>query len=169
MNRNLITNTVRFLGLLILQIFLFDQINFMGFINPMVYLLFIVLYPIENKRWDVMIISFVLGIILDTFQDTGGAHAAACLTLAFTRPLWLRLVYGESYKMKNIKVLQSPFDRLLLLLVFCIVVHHIVFFSLVIFNGSQILYTLKLTLSIGAATLVVNTILLALFKPRVKS
>ncbi|AGC77108.1 hypothetical protein LX97_01848 [Nonlabens dokdonensis] len=141
----------------------------MGFINPMVYLLFIVLYPIENKRWDVMIISFVLGIILDTFQDTGGAHAAACLTLAFTRPLWLRLVYGESYKMKNIKVLQSPFDRLLLLLVFCIVVHHIVFFSLVIFNGSQILYTLKLTLSIGAATLVVNTILLALFKPRVKS
>jgi hypothetical protein len=116
-----------------------------------------------------MIISFVLGIILDTFQDTGGAHAAACLTLAFTRPLWLRLVYGESYKMKNIKVLQSPFDRLLLLLVFCIVVHHIVFFSLVIFNGSQILYTLKLTLSIGAATLVVNTILLALFKPRVKS
>ncbi len=116
-----------------------------------------------------MLISFLLGIILDTFQDTGGAHAAACLTMAFTRPIWLRLVYGESYKMKNIKVLKSPMDRLLLLLVFCIVIHHLVFFSLVIFNSSQILYTLKLTFSIAVATLLLNTIILALFKPRVKS
>lgn len=169
MNRDLITNAVRFAILLILQIFLFDQINFLGFINPMIYLLFIVLYPIENKRWDIMLISFLLGIILDTFQDTGGAHAAACLTMAFTRPIWLRLVYGESYKMKNIKVLKSPMDRLLLLLVFCIVIHHLVFFSLVIFNSSQILYTLKLTFSIAVATLLLNTIILALFKPRVKS
>lgn len=169
MNKDLLTNIVRFIGLLFFQIFLFDQINFLGFINPMVYLLFIILYPIENKRWDIMLISFLLGIILDTFQDTGGAHAAACLTLAFTRPIWLRLVYGESYKMKNIKVLKTSMDRLLLLLLFCIIVHHVIFFSLVIFNGSQILYTLKLTLSIGAATLVVNCIILALFKSRVRS
>jgi len=44
-----------------------------------------------------MILAFALGIVLDTFQDTGGAHAAACLTLAFTRPflaapgLWRKL------------------------------------------------------------------------------
>jgi hypothetical protein len=38
----------------------------------------------------------------------------------------------------------------------------------VIFNSSQIIYTLKLTLSVGLASLVVNSILLALFKPKVK-
>ncbi len=156
------------MGLLILQVFLFDEIDFLGFIDPMVYVLFIILFPVENKRWNFIFFAFGLGIILDTFQNTGGAHAAASLTLAFTRPLWLRLVYGESYKMKNIKILQSSVDRVMLLLTLSIILHHLIFFSLVIFNSSQILYILKLTLMVGLASLVVNSILLALFKPKVK-
>jgi rod shape-determining protein MreD len=169
MNRTLLNNVLRFIGLLGLQIFLFDRINFLGYINPMIYILFIILFPVENKRWSFMILAFALGIVLDTFQDTGGAHAAASLTLAFTRPIWLRLVYGESYKMKNLKVIRTPMDRLVLLMVLCITVHHLVFFSLVIFNTSQILYTLKLTLSIGLASLILNILLLLLFKPRFKA
>ena len=156
------------MGLLILQVFLFDEIDFLGFIDPMVYVLFIILFPVENKRWNFIFFAFGLGIILDTFQNTGGAHAAASLTLAFTRPLWLRLVYGESYKMKNIKILQSSVDRVMLLLTLSIILHHLIFFSLVIFNSSQILYILKLSLMVGLASLVVNSILLALFKPKVK-
>lgn len=169
MNRTLLNNILRFVGLLVLQIFLFDRINFLGYINPMIYILFIILFPVENKSWNFMILAFALGIVLDTFQDTGGAHAAACLTLAFTRPFWLRLVYGESYKMKNLKVIRTPIDRLVLLMVLCISVHHIVFYSLVIFNTSQILYTLKLTLSVGLASLVLNSLLLLLLKPRIKA
>jgi rod shape-determining protein MreD len=168
MNSTLLNNILRFLGLLILQVFLFDEIDFLGFIDPMVYVLFIILFPVENKRWNFIFFAFGLGIILDTFQNTGGAHAAASLTLAFTRPLWLRLVYGESYKMKNIKILQSSVDRVMLLLTLSIILHHLIFFSLVIFNSSQILYILKLSLMVGLASLVVNSILLALFKPKVK-
>lgn len=168
MNSTLLNNILRFIGLMFLQVFLFDEIDFLGFIDPMVYILFIVLFPVENKRWNFLFFAFGLGIILDTFQNTGGAHAAASLTLAFTRPLWLRLIYGESYRMKNIKILQSSIDRILLLLVLSITVHHLIFFTLVIFNSSQILYTIKLTLSVGLASLVVNSILLALFKPKIK-
>ncbi len=155
--------------LLLAQLFLFDQINFMGYINPMVYLLFLVLYPLENKPAYFMLVAFFLGLIMDTFQDTGGAHAAACLTLAFTRPFWLRLVFGEGYAMKNIKLLRSPLDRLLLFLILCVNVHHLVFFGLVIFNNQQIIYTMKLTLVVGLASLVVNSLFLLLFKPKFKS
>lgn len=168
MNRTHINNAFRFIGLLIIQVFLFDEVDFMGFIDPMIYILFIVLFPVDNRRWNFLLLAFGLGIILDTFQNTGGAHAAASVTLAFTRPLWLRLVYGESYKMKNLKILQSPIDRLLLLLTISILLHHLVYFILVIFNSSQILYTLKLTLSVGLASLIVNSISLALFKPKFK-
>jgi rod shape-determining protein MreD len=169
MNRTLSNNVLRFAGLLLLQIFLFDEIDFLGFIDPMIYILFIVLFPVENKRWSFLLFAFGMGIILDTFQNTGGAHAASALTLAFTRPIWLRLVYGESYRMKNLKVIRTPIDRLLLFLTFCVLTHHLVFFSLVIFNSSQILYTVKLTLSVGIASLTVNSLLLSLFKPRVKA
>lgn len=169
MNRTLLNNVLRFVGLLVLQIFLFDRINFLGYINPMIYILFIILFPVENKRWSFMILAFALGLVLDTFQDTGGAHAAASLTLAFSRPLWLRLVYGESYKMKNLKLVRTPLDRLVLLLFLCITLHHLVFFSLVVFNTLHILYILKLTLSIGLASLVLNSLLLVLFKPRIRA
>ena len=169
MNSTLLNNVFRFVGLLILQIFLLDQINFLGYINPMVYILFIVLYPVDNNRWSFMFIAFALGLILDTFQNTGGAHAAASLTLAFIRPVWLKLVYGESYLMKNLKIIRTPIDRLLVLLVLSVIIHHLIFYSLVIFNTSQILYTIKLTLSVGIATVLVASLFLIIFKPKVKS
>ncbi|WP_405369805.1 hypothetical protein [Nonlabens sp. Asnod2-A12] len=169
MNSTLLNNVLRFVGLLILQIFLLDQINFLGYINPMVYILFIILYPVDNNRWSFMFIAFALGILLDTFQNTGGAHAAACLTLAFVRPVFLKLVYGESYLMKNLKIIRTPIDRLLLLSVLSVIIHHLIFFSLVIFNTSQILYTLKLTLSVGIATILIASLFLIIFKPKVKS
>lgn len=116
-----------------------------------------------------MFIAFALGLILDTFQNTGGAHAAASLTLAFIRPVWLKLVYGESYLMKNLKIIRTPIDRLLVLLLLSVIIHHLIFYSLVIFNTSQILYTIKLTLSVGIATVLVASLFLIIFKPKVKS
>lgn len=166
MNNDIFKIAFRFIGLLILQIFLMDQINFLGYINPMIYILFIFLYPFENNRLLFLLLSFGLGLILDTFQDTGGAHAAACVTLTIIRPYLLKLVYGESYVMKNIKVLTTGIDRILLLLLLCVFIHHFVFYSLVIFNMSQILQLLKLTLSVGIASVVVSMTVLLLIKPR---
>ncbi|BAO55429.1 hypothetical protein [Nonlabens marinus] len=143
-----------------------DQINFLGYINPMIYVLFIFLYPFENNRLLFLVLSFGLGLILDTFQDTGGAHAAACVTLTIVRPYLLKLVYGESYKMKNIKVLTTGVDRIFLLLLLCVFIHHLVFYTLVIFNMSQILQLLKMTLSVGIASIVVSMTVLLLIKPR---
>nr|WP_052519820.1 rod shape-determining protein MreD [Nonlabens ulvanivorans] len=111
MNSALLSNIVRFIALLLLQVFVMDQVEFMGYISPLVYLLFIMLYPVDNNRWSFLILSFLLGLIIDTFQDTGGAHAAASLTLAFVRPVLLKLVYGEGYLTKNLKILKSPLDR----------------------------------------------------------
>ena len=157
---------LRFLGLLLLQIFVMDQINFLGFINPLVYILFIILYPFENNRLTFLFISFCYGLILDTFQDTGGAHAAACITLVILRPALLKLVFGESYLMKNLKVLTTGLDRILLFLVLSTLIHHLMFFSLIIFNVSQIIELVKMTLSVGAATIVVSLILLLIIKPK---
>jgi hypothetical protein len=111
-------------------------------------------------------LAFLLGLVMDTFQDTGGAHAAASVTLTFVRPYLLKLVYGESYKMKNIKVLTTGIDRIFLLLLLCIVIHHLMFYSLVIFNVSQILQLLKMTLSVGLASIIVSMTILLLIKPR---
>lgn len=166
MNNDVLKIALRFVGLLAIQIFIMDQINFLGFINPMIYILFIFLYPFSNNRLLFLILAFLLGIIMDTFQDTGGAHAAACVTLTIVRPYLLKLVFGESYVMKNIKVLTTGIDRVLLFLCLCVVIHHLVFYTMIIFNISQILELLQMTLSVGLATIVVSFIALLLIKPK---
>nr|WP_052408421.1 hypothetical protein [Nonlabens ulvanivorans] len=150
MNSTLLNNVVRFIALLLLQVFVMDEVNFMGgYISPLVYLLFIVLYPVDNNRWSFLILSFLLGLIVDTFQDTGGAHAAASLTLAFVRPVLLKLVYGEGYLTKNLKILKSPLDRFSLLLVLGVLIHHLILYLLIYFNISQVLQVLQMTLFIA--------------------
>jgi rod shape-determining protein MreD len=66
--------------------------NFLGFIMPLPYLLFIILYPVNGNRSGLLITSFLLGLTMDVFSNSGGVHAAACVTLAYFRPyLSLRL------------------------------------------------------------------------------
>lgn len=115
-----------------------------------------------------MLLSFGLGLLLDTYQDTGGAHAAAAVTLAYARPVLLGLVFGESYRTRVIKVMQSDLDRVALLLGLCVLVHHLTYFMLIIFNFVQVLETLKLTLLTGLATFFVSFMLTIIFskKPR---
>ena len=157
---------LRFIGLLMLQVLLLDQIDFFGFINPLAYILFIVLYPFQNNRLAFLLLSFAYGLVLDTFQDTGGAHAAACVTLTFVRPVLLKMVYGESYLMKNVRILTTGIDRVILFMLLCVVIHHLVFYSLVFFDTSQIFQVMKMTLFIGTATLLLCSVLILLIKPK---
>ncbi len=163
MNNAVVVNVFRFIALLLLQFFVMEQVRFMGFINPMIYILFIILYPVYQKQWDLLLLSFGLGILVDTFQDSGGVHAAAAITLAFARPLLLRLVYGESYRTRTIKVMDSPLDRIALLIGLSVAIHHIVYFSLIIFNVIQFVEIMKLTLFTGIATFFTCFVLTVIF------
>lgn len=166
MNKKLLHITLSFLGLLILQIFVMDQVQFMGYICPLVYMLFIVFYPIKNNRLLFLIIGFLLGITVDFFQDTGGAHAAAAVTLVYTRPLLLKLVYGISYRTKNLKIYKLALNRFLLLLALSITVHHLVLYLLIYFNILQFLQVLKMTFAIGLSTFFIGFIIFMLVVSR---
>ena len=169
MNSTLLNNILRFIGLLLLQVFVMDQVEFLGYICPLVYILFVVLYPVDNNRWSFLIFAFIIGIIVDAFQDTGGAHAAAALTIAFVRPVLLKLVYGQGYLTKNLKISKSPLDRFALLLTLSVLIHHLVLFILIYFNMSQVLQVLQMTLFIGLSSIFMGVILFVLFGLRGKS
>ena len=76
MNSLLFSNIIRFTALVLLQVLICNQMNFLGSINPYIYILFILIYPVKNNSLSFIFISFVLGILIDVFMDTGGAHAA---------------------------------------------------------------------------------------------
>jgi rod shape-determining protein MreD len=80
-----------FVLLILLQILLFNNIQFSGYVNPYIYLLFILLLPIETPAWLLLIISFATGFIVDIFTGTPGMHAAATTLAGFIRPWVLRI------------------------------------------------------------------------------
>jgi rod shape-determining protein MreD len=79
-------NIVRFVVLILVQILVFNNIELGGYINPYVYILFILLLPFETPAWITLTSGFILGFIIDIFSETLGMHAAATVFISFIRP-----------------------------------------------------------------------------------
>lgn len=82
--------------LLLLQFFVFNKINFEGYVNPFVYLMFILVLPFSLKNWQLLLIGFLIGLVVDMFMNTLGLHAAATLVVAFVRPVLITSVANKA-------------------------------------------------------------------------
>jgi rod shape-determining protein MreD len=78
-------NILRFIFLILLQVFILDNIQFMGYINPMIYVLFILSLPVRFPKWALLILAFIMGLIIDVFSNTAGMHSFALVFAAFLR------------------------------------------------------------------------------------
>lgn len=82
-------NIFRLFILVLLQVLVIDHFRMGGidvYVNPFIYILFLVLLPFQTPRWALLLIGFGLGLIIDSFQNTQGIHASACVLLAFIQP-----------------------------------------------------------------------------------
>lgn len=84
-------NIFRFIILVVVQVFVLDNIQFMGYISPMIYILFILSLPVRFHRGLSLILAFVLGLTIDMFNNTMGLHAFATVLLAFFRNPVIRI------------------------------------------------------------------------------
>lgn len=166
MNSPLALNISRFIVLVLLQVVLFNNINFLGYLNPLVYILFIILYPIKEKRAPFLFTAFLLGLCIDFFSDSGGINAAACVAIAYTRPLILRLAFGNNYEFQATVISKTPIAQQLTYVVLLILIHHLVLFSLDFFSFTHTLAIIKRTLATSLFTLVLCMIIISLFSTK---
>lgn len=86
MNNRFIINILRFIGLVLLQVLVIDNIRLGYYIHPCVYILFILLMPFNTPKWKLLINGFLIGMTIDLFCGTPGLNAAATVFMAFLRP-----------------------------------------------------------------------------------
>ena len=84
-------NIFRFIMLVLVQVFVLDNIQFMGYISPMIYVLFILSLPIRFPRGVLLIFAFLLGLTIDIFNNTMGIHAFATVFVAYVRPTVIKM------------------------------------------------------------------------------
>ncbi len=79
--------------LLIIQVLVLNNLHLTDLsVNPLLYILLVQLLPFEVRDWQLLVIAFATGIILDVFSDTLGIHASASVFMAFVRPYVLRIL-----------------------------------------------------------------------------
>ena len=136
MSSAVFVNFARFLLLFIAQILLFNNINLFGYINPYPYVLFIILYPVNGNKTALLLASFLLGICLDMFCNSGGVHALASIILAYSRPALFRFSFGLSYEYQTVKLNDVLTPERFSFILLSVLIHHIVLFTLEAFKIS---------------------------------
>ncbi|MES2268816.1 MAG: rod shape-determining protein MreD [Bacteroidota bacterium] len=145
MSRILIINFIRFVLLVLLQVFLLKNISLYNLSTPYLYILFILLLPFETPNLVLFVLAFILGITIDAFYDTPGLHAASCTLLALVRVLFISITVqkdgfdNEPEPTLSIMGFRWFFTYALILTLF----HHFFLFNLEVFRFNEIGYTLS--------------------------
>lgn len=125
-----------FILLILLQVLLFNNIQFSGYVNPYVYIMFILLLPIEIPAWLLLGLSFLTGLIIDFFSGSFGMHTSATVLAGFVRPYVLRLVSPrDGYESSpEPSMLIYGFRWFLLYSLLIVLIHHTALFYLEVFR-----------------------------------
>lgn len=156
MNNIFLRNIVRFIVLVLIQVFVLNNLRINAYVNPYLYVLFILLLPFETPGWLLLTSSFILGFTIDLFAHTPGMHTAAAVFMAFCRPGLIRFISGS----KGIEPGLSPgirdmgFRWFFLYSLILIFLHHLLFFYLEVFRFNEFLQTFYRVLLSTLATLI---------------
>ena len=166
MNNRLILNTLRFIGLLLLQVLVVDNVRLGYYIHPYVYVLYIFMLPFNIPNWQLLLAGFSMGMAVDLFNGTPGLNAAATVFMSFVRPF----VINAMTRRKDINENDEPSltnmgaSRFLVYALILLLVHNMVLFTLEAFSFKLIGVVFLQTLLSACSSLMLIFIILLLFK-----
>lgn len=140
MKNNIGIYIARFILLILLQVFVFNNIEISNHIVPYVYILFIIVLPVDLPGWLILIVAFVLGLIIDLLSGTLGFHVFSTVLMAYMRkPVLTFISPRDGYESSTIPNLASYgviwFLKYTAILV---LIHHLSLFMLEVFRFSYI-------------------------------
>ncbi len=159
--------TLIFILLFAMQVLLMNNIQFSGFVNPYIYILFILLLPFETPSWLLLIISFFTGLLVDITTGTPGLHTSATVFAGFLRPYVLKLVAPrDGYEPGDKPGISTNGFRWFFLYVLVIVLfHHLALFYIEVFSFDYFFRTmLRALLSAGFSILFIIIIQLLVIR-----
>lgn len=91
MDKNVFQLALMFVLLIVVQAVIFNHIVLFGVAIPFVFIYFIIKLPVNMSATQVIFLSFLLGTVMDVFQDTPGMCGLACTCVGACRLPVLRL------------------------------------------------------------------------------
>ena len=82
-----------FVVTVLLQVFLFDNLSISIYLNPLVYVAFVALLPLDTPPVVLLASGLAMGVTMDFAMGAAGVNTIATLLIAFVRPALLRTLY----------------------------------------------------------------------------
>ena len=142
-----------FFGVIFFQIFILNNIQFSGYINPYYYIIFILTISNRISRTEVLLLSFLIGIIIDVFSNSYGAHAFSSVLVAYLKIMWIdhkSIIDSE----ETIEFTNLSMDRFIIKSSLYIWIHHFSLFFLERFSFKEIVPILLITFISSIFTLI---------------
>jgi rod shape-determining protein MreD len=144
-----------FIFLVFIQVFILNNILFLGYVNPYLYIIFVFLYPLKKSRVSLLFMAFILGLSIDLFSDSGAIHAFSTLSIAYFRLFFVKVFFR---KFENdypfFKLDLEPFGKKFNYVVTLTLIHHFILFSFANFSFDNISQVLLNTLYSSLFTLI---------------
>lgn len=167
--------TIPYIGLFaavaLLQVFLFDNLSISIYLNPLVYVVFIALLPLDAQPVTVLGSGLLLGITMDCAMGAAGINTIATLPIAFFRPSLAEMICGR----ENVREggIPSP-DRLgtrkfFLFLLTLTIIHHSIFFLLEALSWSLMPHTILRIVISSAISVAFGWIIARIFTAKISA
>ena len=138
-----IKQTGRFLLLLLLQVLLINNLQFLGVCHPYIYIFSLLVMPITLPRWADMLIGGVAGLILDMFCNSLGVHIAACIMLMYVRPHLIGAYVSDRERLTDeIDIRSIGVVNFVKYTVLLVLLHHTMVFFLTAWSVQHFWFTL---------------------------
>jgi rod shape-determining protein MreD len=125
-------NIFRFIVLILFQVLILNHIQLGGYINPMIYIYWVLILPIEIPSYLLLILAFGMGISIDAFTGQIGLNTAATVFMAFLRPTIIRSVTSKrDYEPGvNPRINDLGLNWFLTYVILMTIIHHFILFFL---------------------------------------
>lgn len=158
MINDIINKILWFIGLILLQVLLLDKIILAGVATPMAYIYLLMLWNRNGIRWILLLTGFVLGIVIDSFENMPGVNASACVMLAMLQPFFLKLFIpreqqDEPSLVPSLKTL--GWVGYLKYALFCVLTHHLMVLALEYFSLADVTGLVTRVVGCSALTLLI--------------
>lgn len=154
-----------FVVTVLLQIFLFDNLSISIYFNPLIYIAFILLLPLEISAIVLLGLGLVLGVTMDFAMGAAGVNTIATLLIAFVRPMAVTVLCNRDDAREGGTPSPERFGFRVFLnyLVVLVLLHHFVFFSLEALSWTHFLHTLARILVSSAVSVAAIWLITRLF------
>lgn len=149
----------RIVFLIILQALLINNLHWLGIFHPFIYVIGLILLPATLPRWAEMLIGAAVGLVMDTICSTAGVQMAACVAVAYFRPLLINHLVQEAQRVSS-QVCSNTIGtwQFFILSVLMIILHHTLVIMLEAWSMQHLWWSI-LTIFVSSAVTFVLTFL----------